>query len=68
MSSACSKVDQPGTQAWKRRRLVELGFGIPDCLRLVPVDFETGESWWDGLSAADGLRPSSGEDILLATT
>jgi methyltransferase (TIGR00027 family) len=46
------EVDQPGTQAWKRRRLVELGFGIPDWLRLVPVDFETGESWWDGLVAA----------------
>jgi methyltransferase (TIGR00027 family) len=46
------EVDQPGTQAWKRRRLVELDFGIPDWLRLVPIDFETGESWWDGLSAA----------------
>ena len=54
------EVDQPGTQAWKRRRLVELGFGIPDWLRLVPVDFETGESWWDGLAAAgfDPDRPA----------
>ena len=50
------EVDQPGTQAWKRRRLVELGFGVPDWLRLVPIDFETGESWWDGLSAA-GFEP-----------
>ena len=39
------EVDQPGTQAWKRQRLVELGFGIPDWLRLVPVDFEAGERW-----------------------
>ncbi len=23
------EVDQPGTQAWKQRRLVELGFGMP---------------------------------------
>jgi len=46
------EVDQPGTQAWKRRRLVEVGFGVPDWLRLVPIDFETGESWWDGLIAA----------------
>jgi len=46
------EIDQPGTQAWKRRRLTELGFGVPDWLRLVPVDFETGESWWDGLAAA----------------
>lgn len=50
------EVDQPGTQAWKRRRLVELGFGTPDWLRLVPIDFETGESWWDGLAAA-GFEP-----------
>jgi methyltransferase (TIGR00027 family) len=45
------EVDQPGTQAWKRRRLVELGFGVPDWLRLVPINFETGESWWAGLIA-----------------
>jgi methyltransferase (TIGR00027 family) len=50
------EVDKPGTQAWKRRRLVEVGFGIPAWLRLVPIDFETGESWWDGLCAA-GFDP-----------
>jgi methyltransferase (TIGR00027 family) len=50
------EVDQPGTQAWKRRRLEEVGFGIPDWLQLVPIDFETGQSWWDGLSAA-GFEP-----------
>jgi methyltransferase (TIGR00027 family) len=44
------EVDQPGPQAWKRQRLAELGFGVPDSLRLVPVDFET-TSWWDGLLA-----------------
>jgi methyltransferase (TIGR00027 family) len=42
------EVDQPGPQAWKRQRLVEMGFGIPERLRLVPVDFET-DSWWDRL-------------------
>jgi methyltransferase (TIGR00027 family) len=42
------EVDQPGPQAWKRQRLIELGFGVPEWLRLVPVDFET-TSWWDGL-------------------
>ena len=46
------EVDQPGHQAWKRQRLVELGFGIPEWLRLVPVDFEAGESWRERLSAA----------------
>ena len=46
------EVDQPGTQAWKRRRLVEVGFGVPDWLHLVPINFESGESWWDGLLAS----------------
>ncbi|HKP22247.1 MAG TPA: class I SAM-dependent methyltransferase [Dongiaceae bacterium] len=43
------EVDQPGTQAWKRQRLTALGFGIPHWLKLVPVDFEAGGSWWDQL-------------------
>ena len=54
------EVDQPGPQAWKRQRLVELGFGIPDWLRLVPVDFEAGGAWWQRLAAAgfDAGRPA----------
>jgi len=44
--------DQPGPQAWKRNRLIELGFGVPDWLRLVPVDFEASESWSEQLAAA----------------
>jgi methyltransferase (TIGR00027 family) len=54
------EVDQPGHQAWKRRRLVELGFGIPGWLRLVPVDFEAGESWRERLAAAgfDAGKPA----------
>jgi methyltransferase (TIGR00027 family) len=51
------EIDQPGTQAWKRRRLAEVGREIPAWLRFVPVDFESGESWWDGLVAA-GFDPS----------
>lgn len=50
------EVDQPGAQAWKRRRLVELGFGIPEWLRLVPVDFEAGGPWWEQLQRA-GFDP-----------
>ncbi len=54
------EVDQPATQAWKRRRLAETGIGVPDWLSFVPVDFESGESWWDGLGAAgfDPDRPA----------
>jgi methyltransferase (TIGR00027 family) len=53
------EVDQPGPQAWKRQRLNDLGFGVPESLRLVPVDFET-TSWWDGLLANgfDAERPT----------
>jgi methyltransferase (TIGR00027 family) len=46
------EVDRPGPQAWKRRRLVELGYGIPDWLNLVPTDFEDTDHWLRGLSAA----------------
>ncbi|GAB7028799.1 class I SAM-dependent methyltransferase [Streptomyces sp. NPDC021749] len=54
------EVDQPGTQAWKRHRLVELGYGIPDWLHLVPVDFEASEDWLKKLVAAgfDSTRPA----------
>jgi methyltransferase (TIGR00027 family) len=54
------EVDQPGPQAWKRQRLAELGLGVPDGLRLVPVDFEAGASWWERLLAAgfDASRPA----------
>jgi len=45
------EVDRPGPQAWKRQRLIELAFGVPDWLRLVPVDFEA-DSWWKELAAA----------------
>ncbi|MEU9498004.1 class I SAM-dependent methyltransferase [Streptomyces sp. NPDC048196] len=54
------EVDQPGTQAWKRHRLVELGYDIPDWLHLVPVDFEAGASWSEQLFDAgfDPGRPA----------
>jgi methyltransferase (TIGR00027 family) len=45
--------DEPATQAWKSERLVELGYGVPDWLRFVPVDFEAGVSWRDQLLASD---------------
>jgi methyltransferase (TIGR00027 family) len=54
------EVDQPGPQEWKRRRLVELGLGVPEFLRLVPVDFERGDAWWERLAAAgfDAAQPA----------
>ncbi|WP_413798100.1 class I SAM-dependent methyltransferase [Streptomyces iranensis] len=54
------EVDQPGPQAWKRHRLDELGYGVPDWLRLVPVDFEASEDWLKQLAAAgfDAGRPA----------
>src|ERR1700730_2095216 len=59
------EVDQPGPQAWKRQRLIELGFGVPEWLRLVPVDFEAGGSWWEQLAAA-GFDP--GQPAVLVST
>jgi methyltransferase (TIGR00027 family) len=59
------EVDQPGPQAWKRRRLIELGFGIPEWLRLVPVDFEAGGSWWERLKEA-GF--DAGQPAVVAST
>ena len=59
------EVDPPGPQAWKRRRLIELGFGIPEWLRLVPVDFEAGDAWWQRLAAA-GF--DSGQPGIVAST
>jgi methyltransferase (TIGR00027 family) len=59
------EVDQPGPQAWKRQRLIELSFGIPEWLRLVPVDFEAGSSWWKQLAAA-GF--DAGQPAVVAST
>ena len=54
------EVDRPGPQAWKRQRLLDLGYGLPDGLRLVPVDFEAGDGEWERLAAAgfDPARPA----------
>ncbi|MFJ9675825.1 class I SAM-dependent methyltransferase [Streptomyces sp. NPDC101221] len=59
------EIDQPGTQAWKRHRLVELGYDIPDWLRLVPVDFEAGASWPGRLFTA-GFDP--GQPAVIVST
>lgn len=56
------EIDQPGTQAWKRARLLELGYGLPE---LVPVDFEAGECWPARLAAA-GFDP--GRPAVVAST
>jgi methyltransferase (TIGR00027 family) len=54
------EIDRPGPQEWKRQRLIGLGFGIPSFLRLVPVDFEAGDTWWERLTAAGfaSVRPA----------
>ncbi len=54
------EVDRPGPQAWKRQRLIDLGFGVPSYLRLVPVDFEAGDTWWNKLAASgfDAKKPT----------
>ncbi|MFI0780452.1 class I SAM-dependent methyltransferase [Streptomyces sp. NPDC021212] len=59
------EVDQPGPQAWKRRRLAELGYGVPEWLHLVPFDFEAGGSWLERLATA-GFDP--GQPAVIAST
>jgi methyltransferase (TIGR00027 family) len=59
------EVDRPGPQAWKRQRLIELGFGIPEWLRLVPVNFEVDGSWW-GQLVANGF--DAGKPAVVAST
>jgi methyltransferase (TIGR00027 family) len=51
------EIDQLGPQAWKRQRLLELGYGVPDRLRFVAVDFEAGDDWWQRLIDA-GFDPA----------
>jgi len=45
------EIDQPDTQTWKKQRLIELGFGVPEWLHFVSVDFEI-SSWWEQLLKA----------------
>ncbi|MDH7797220.1 MULTISPECIES: class I SAM-dependent methyltransferase [unclassified Beijerinckia] len=54
------EIDQPGTQAWKRQRLIDCGYGIPNWLHLVPVDFEAGDQWQQRLveNGFDIKRPA----------
>lgn len=54
------EIDRPGPQEWKKRRLLELGFAIPDWLHFVPVDFESGVPWDERLAAAgfDAGKPA----------
>jgi methyltransferase (TIGR00027 family) len=54
------EVDQPSHQTWKRQRLMECGYGMPEWLQLVPVDFEAGESWRKKAAdnGFDGDRPA----------
>jgi len=53
------EIDQPDTLWWKQQRLIECGFGLPQCVHYVPVDFET-ISWWEPLLEAgfDAGKPA----------
>jgi methyltransferase (TIGR00027 family) len=67
------EIDQPGPQAWKRQRLEELGYGVPEYLRLIPVDFEADDDWWPALvgagfdESATALVSSSGVSMYITT-
>jgi methyltransferase (TIGR00027 family) len=59
------EIDRPGPQRWKCQRLIELGFGAPQWLRFVPIDFEAADSWWSRLLAA-GF--DAGQPAVVAST
>jgi methyltransferase (TIGR00027 family) len=54
------EVDQPAHQIWKRQRLIQTGYGVPEWLRLVPVDLEAGDSWRQQVANAgfDAAEPA----------
>lgn len=54
------EIEQAGPQQWKRRRLIELGYGQPEWLHLAPVDFEAPGGWKAPLLAAgfDASKPA----------
>lgn len=53
------EIDQPGTLAWKQKRLANIGLTKPDNLHFVSVDFEM-SSWWEALlkSGFDISKPA----------
>ena len=50
------EIDSPLSQAWKRRRLEDLGLACPDRPCFVPFDFEWNQSWVQA-AALGGFRP-----------
>lgn len=58
------EIDQYSTIGWKRQRLLELGFGIPEHLHLVPVNFET--SLWSEALLNAGFQLSAPAIIVCA--
>ena len=59
------EIDQPGPLAWKRERLIAVGFGIPAWLKFVPIDFEADASWKEKLTRASFV---DGEPAVVAST
>jgi methyltransferase (TIGR00027 family) len=53
------EVDDPPLQAWKKRRIDELGLAVPTALRFAPCDFET-------MNVADALAQASFREDLPA--
>ncbi len=68
------EIDQPSPQAWKRQRLEDLGYGVAPHLRLIPVDFEADDEWWQAMldagfdPEARALVSSSGVSMYITKT
>jgi transposase len=59
-----SEVDQPATQHWKRARMRDLGLPVPDALRFVPFDFESGGSWVAALRTPNRMTCGNSDDYV----
>lgn len=59
------ELDRPKSQAWKQKRLKDLGMNLPQGLHFVPVNFESGASLWEALNKA-GFNKS--KPVVIAST
>jgi methyltransferase (TIGR00027 family) len=53
------EVDEPGPQAWKQRRLAELGYDVSERLSFAPVDFEAENTLTEQLAPLGFQRDAS---------
>jgi methyltransferase (TIGR00027 family) len=59
------EIDRACHQNWKKKRLAEIGFGIPERLHFVPADFMTDDDW---LSLLKNAGFDAGKTSVISST